>query len=250
MPSTVRRPPDDQPVVEPGAERRKAPPDDRRKKSRRKRRRKPPSNDKSATVGSSCQQQEAAFKEPDIAAADILGLYAPSFADEYEVIEASVDSGAGVSVMPEEMCADAPTTEPNGRTYKAAGDQRIADQGQRTTRAITDCWDKSVIHARVCKVRRMLLAVSEMVDKGNKVVLDHEERGGSYVEHRATGKRIPLFRKNGIFLLRLWVKRSRETRPRAAEDEVRNETPDMMNALDQMAKGAVKELSFQRQAQP
>ena len=70
----------------------------------------------------------------------------------------------------------------------------------------------SVIKFQVAKVRKPLLAVSGMVDKGNMVVFDAE---GSYIlpkdaKHmaqirqliRQTSDKIPMHREKGVFILK------------------------------------------------
>jgi hypothetical protein len=52
------------------------------------------------------------------------------------------------------------------------------------------------LRVTVAKVRRPLLAVSEMVDAGHRVVFSQE---GSFAEHIKTGKVTKLVRRNGIF---------------------------------------------------
>ena len=132
-------------------------------------------------------------------------MYQPKFIDGYEEVEAAVDSGAGVTIQPGEMCQSWPIDPAgSGVDYAAAGNQTVKDQGSRTFEAFTDQWQKRKVKSRVGHVRRMLLAACELVDKGNRIVL---ERKGSYVEHIETKQRTPLVRKNGVFVMKLWVKR-------------------------------------------
>ena len=49
-------------------------------------------------------------------------------------------------------------------------------------------------------VKRPLASVGAIVDEGNKVVFGKED---SYIENLATGQRIPLQRKNGVFMFRI-----------------------------------------------
>ena len=50
----------------------------------------------------------------------------------------------------------------------------------------------------------MLLFVNDMLGKGNMVVFDSQ---GSYVENVTTGDWTPI-EQNGIFIMKLWVKRN------------------------------------------
>ena len=49
-------------------------------------------------------------------------------------------------------------------------------------------------------VKRPLAAVSAIVDEGNKVVFSTKE---SYIENEVTKERIPLIRKNGVYVIEL-----------------------------------------------
>ena len=51
----------------------------------------------------------------------------------------------------------------------------------------------------------MLLSVNDMLSTGNVVIFDSQ---GSYVENTTTGDWTPIEQKNGIFVMRLWVKRN------------------------------------------
>ena len=57
---------------------------------------------------------------------------------------------------------------------------------------------------QVCDVNQGLLSVSMMTQAGNRVVFD---KGGSYVENKHSGERTWQSDKNGMFVMKLWVKR-------------------------------------------
>ena len=127
---------------------------------------------------------------------------------EYEATEASVDSGAGVTIMPTEMCTRVPLRETAdsraGTTYRAASGHPVPDLGSRTFDAKTTHSQNRRLTCKVGPVRKMLLSVTDMLSKGNRVVFDPQ---GSYAENIATGDWTPIEQKNGIFIMKLWVKR-------------------------------------------
>ena len=194
---------------------------------------------------------------------EVLGLYSPKYDQEYEVIEAAVDSGAGVTIMPEEMCSDHPIdSDGSGIEYNAAGGQTVTDKGQRKLQVVTEKWQQRSMKSRVGPVRRMLLAASDLVDHGNRVVL---QKNGSYVEHIGTKQRTPLNRANGIFLMKLWVKKNGAPKQQCAEAATNPMEIDQMIAALQKLKstggtevstGSVVEskvaesMGFFRQVQP
>ena len=50
-------------------------------------------------------------------------------------------------------------------------------------------------------VKKPLAAAGEIVEQGNTVVLSG--KWGSYIENDTTGEKIPLTKKNGVFVMRL-----------------------------------------------
>ena len=50
-------------------------------------------------------------------------------------------------------------------------------------------------------VKKPLAAAGEIVEQGNTVVLSG--KWGSYIENDKTGEKIPLTKKNGVFVMRL-----------------------------------------------
>ena len=62
--------------------------------------------------------------------------------------------------------------------------------------------DNGGMQFRLANVTKALGAVSSVCDKGNRVVFDSE---GSYVELKREGRRIPLRRQNGVYVMDVWV---------------------------------------------
>ena len=57
---------------------------------------------------------------------------------------------------------------------------------------------------QVADVTKLLAAVSQICDAGNRVVFDSE---GSYIENKVSGDITWLREKNGMYVLTLWVRR-------------------------------------------
>ena len=105
-----------------------------------------------------------------------------------------------------------------GQRYVGPGGEKIDNLGELTVKVRTEQHGGGDIASRVtfqgAKVRKPLLAVSGVIDKGNIVVFDGN---GSFmlpgscarvasVRKAVTGVRgrIPLHAKNGVFVLRTW----------------------------------------------
>ena len=140
------------------------------------------------------EQQEPA----DLAAID------PSYTMK---IQATVDSGAALNVMPESWFQDYPLriTKENGKKYRAANGQLIKDEGLRSLNAVVRSGNRNVmrkVNCRVTQVNKMLLAVSKIVDAGNKVQFSEEE---SFIQNTKSKEKLPLRRENGVYVLDLEV---------------------------------------------
>ena len=90
--------------------------------------------------------------------------------DVYEEIEASVDSGAGVTIMPSEMCTHVPlreTADSRAGTYRAASGHPVPVMGSRTLDAQTSRSQSRRLTCKVGPVRKMRLSPNDMLCKGN-----------------------------------------------------------------------------------
>ena len=56
----------------------------------------------------------------------------------------------------------------------------------------------------ITEVQKPLASASTMVAKGNRIVLD-DAASESYIENKASGKRIPLTIENGVYMMEMLV---------------------------------------------
>ncbi len=117
----------------------------------------------------------------------------------------TVDSGASTSVMPEFEATMIQIEESDASRkntkFRAANGSAIFSQGKRRIKGRTESGDKCTASFEVCKVTKTLGAVSDMVDKGNKVVFDAEN---SYVLNKSIGRKTYLRRRGGVFEFDIW----------------------------------------------
>ena len=76
---------------------------------------------------------------------------------------------------------------------------------RRTPMGVTEEGILKKIKAQVCNVNQPLLSVRKGVEAGNRVVF---ERGGSYIQSETDGRKIWLTDKQGMYVLKMGVKRS------------------------------------------
>ena len=116
-----------------------------------------------------------------------------------KVVEITVDSGAAKSVWPSRKKGVERTKSKkavklaaaNGSPIRVEGDARLEfiRDGMKCSMKFLDADDK-----------RPLASVSAIVDEGNVVVFGQHE---SFIENVSTGQRIPMCRRNGVFVMRL-----------------------------------------------
>ena len=121
-------------------------------------------------------------------------------------MEATIDSGAAVCVMPNTWFTHIPLrpspSSEQGTTYRTASGEVVRDEGKRTLEVTGEDGKARRITCSVTGVRKMLLAVSRLVETGHKVVF---ARTGSHIIHEKTGKKIPVRLKNGVYAIRFRV---------------------------------------------
>ena len=117
-----------------------------------------------------------------------------------------IDSGAGESVCPVDFFPDYETheTEKVGNLYRAAGGQELKNMGEKRPKLKIGGVPVSMTFQATSHVRKPLAAASKITAKGNRIVLDDEE-SLSYIENKATGKKIPLKIQNGVYVMEVQV---------------------------------------------
>ena len=75
--------------------------------------------------------------------------------------------------------------------------------GEKTFKAQTQGGSTRKVTAQVCDVSKPLMSVKKMVEAGNTVVFGPE---GNYVYDGSNGEVMEMESKNGLFMLKAWVK--------------------------------------------
>ena len=127
--------------------------------------------------------------------------------NEWEEVEMAVDSGASETVMGPEVLECVETKESpasrRGVEYEVANGIRIPNLGEKQFKGVTGEGLPRNLRVQVCDVNKPLLSVSKIVQGGNRVVFDGN---GSYIEDKASGERMWLQEKGGMFMLKMWVR--------------------------------------------
>ena len=117
-----------------------------------------------------------------------------------------VDSGAGESVCPVTAFPSYETkkTAKTGATYRAAGGQQLTNVGEIRPNFKSAGIGGSMAFQATADVQKPLAAASKIAGKGNRIVLEADGLD-SYIEHKKSGKRIPLTIENGVYMMEMLV---------------------------------------------
>jgi len=156
------------------------------------------------------KERKKAVKEQSIG---VLGIVEPEkvaavVTGEWEEIEMAVDSGASESVTHEDELMSVKMTEGDakkrGVKYEVADGTLIPNLGEKNFVAVGENGSMRHMRLQVCDVNKSLLSVRRVTQAGNRVVL---EADGGYIEDLVTGEVLELKMKEGMYMLKMWVRR-------------------------------------------
>ena len=87
--------------------------------------------------------------------------------------------------------------------YRSASGGRMANEGEKRVRFITDEGQKRGLTFQVCDCTKPLVSAGEVVAAGNRIVLDSD---GSFIENKRTKQRTQISKEDGVFVMRAWVR--------------------------------------------
>ena len=121
-------------------------------------------------------------------------------------VDSVMDSGASAPVVPPQMMPSV-KIEPSegsrrGQCYSSASKHKLVNLGQQKIRACTDAWEETEVLFQIADVSKPLVSVSAICERGNRVIFG---QNGGLVQNLRTGGVIPFERRNGIYVLSLWM---------------------------------------------
>ena len=121
------------------------------------------------------------------------------------LIEAVVDSGAADPVARSGTFSGkvSPSAmSKSGRKYRGPDGTRIPNEGQQEVQFTSDEGHRCGMTWQIADVERPLIAVSHLSAAGNNVIFT---KTGGEIVNIASGKKIKIQRKGGVYVLRMWV---------------------------------------------
>jgi hypothetical protein len=130
--------------------------------------------------------------------------------NEWERLEAMIDSGACDHVCPPEFASKFPIQETQaskaGKCFISANGGKIRNLGRKDITGYCVTGQMTELKLQVAEnLKSALFSVSKLERSGNKVVFDEQ---GSYIYNRTTDTYTPLRKHNGAYMLDIWVRRS------------------------------------------
>ena len=91
-----------------------------------------------------------------------------------------------------------------GVKHEVADGTLIPNLGEKSFVAVSEEGSLRSMRVQVCDVNKALLSVRRVTQAGNRVVFEED---GGWIEDVASGERMWMKQKDGMYLLKLWVKK-------------------------------------------
>ena len=134
------------------------------------------------------------------------GIWEVKVEGGWEIISVKLDTGACDWVFTPEVAKAFPLLETdnskNKRNYQGANNSPIKNYGERRVQGFTGDECPIQVGAQIAEVSRNLASGFKIMAAGNKIVLDDE---GSYIQNKASGRKIQIVNHNGEFKFEIWV---------------------------------------------
>ena len=122
-------------------------------------------------------------------------------------VDSVVDSGASEPVAPPTMAPNAVIRSSagsrRGQKYTSASKHKLPNLGEQLLNAVTESGTETNVLFQIADVSRPLVSVSAICEMGNRVIFG---KTGGVVQCLTSGKETPFHRKNGIYVLSMWIR--------------------------------------------
>ena len=130
-------------------------------------------------------------------------------------VESVMDSGAAAPVAPPSMLPNV-KVQPSpgsqrGQHFTSASNHRLKNLGQQHIHACTEDGEETSVLFQIADVSKPLVSVAAICERGNRVIFG---KSGGIVQNIGTGRQIPFYRRNGIYILSMWLMDSDQDFPR------------------------------------
>ena len=137
-----------------------------------------------------------------------------------ERIDLAIDSGCAACALPVGVVSAVGMLELNGDPQEciAANAEKIREFKTPTLKFQSG--DVQSLKLSVMdKLHKPLVAACKVVAAGNRIVLQPEDKGGSFIEDVCSKRRTRIFERNGVWVLTCWVVKGNSQKRLASLDE-------------------------------
>ena len=121
-------------------------------------------------------------------------------------VDSVVDSGASAPVAPPSMLPNVVVVpsegSKRGQRFTSASKHKLKNLGEQKIKACSEEGEDLEVLFQIADVSKPLVSVSAICERGNRVIFG---RSGGVVKNVRTGHEIPFHRKNGIYVLSMWM---------------------------------------------
>ena len=129
--------------------------------------------------------------------------------NEWVKVSSVVDSGAADNVTNRQTAPKVPVRPSEGsrrgQKYVAANGEKIMNEGEQELQVVTEEGAKANVKYQITDVKRPLMSVGKLCDRGNRVIFG---RGGGVIHNVRTGTVTSFKRSGGIYTVDLWVRQN------------------------------------------
>ena len=100
-----------------------------------------------------------------------------------------------------------------GAVYRAVGGQKLVNAGRKRPQFRTNGVNTPMTFQATTGIKKPLAAASRITSRRGRVILE-EEGCDIYIEHKKTGVKVPIYLKNGVYMMKIKRTKSQPfTRP-------------------------------------
>ena len=139
-------------------------------------------------------------------------------------IDFTIDSGCAACALPVGVASAVGMREltRDPQEYIDANAERIRELGFKTPTLKFQNGDvQSLKYSVMDRLHKPLVAASTVVAAGNRIMLQPEAQGGSYIDDVRSKRRKRIFERNGVYVLPCWVVKGNSQKRLAPLDESR-----------------------------
>ena len=124
----------------------------------------------------------------------------------WKKVKSIMDSGASAPVAPPDMLPNVTVRESpgskRGQKFSSASKHKLKNLGEQRILACTEEGEDMEILFQIADISKPLVSISSICERGNRVLFG---RAGGVVINNKSGKQIPFYKENGVYVLSMWM---------------------------------------------